>query len=38
MTILTVEEPLITFEPITDNTESSSSDIGLTEFGTGDNP
>ena len=38
MTILTVEEPLITFEPITDNTESSSSDIGLTEFGTGGNP
>lgn len=38
MTILTVEESLITFEPITDNAESSSSDIGLTEFGTGGNP
>ena len=38
MTILTVEEPLITLEPITDNAKSFSNDPGLTEFGAGDNP
>ena len=37
MTILTVEEPLITLEPITDNAKSFSNDPGLTEFGAGDN-